>query len=134
MISGVSFGVGMVSVIRPFYLKRSIPSPDAAILTIRRPLPRRRVPLHARRAGMRTTAGQPASLGIAQCRRLRIGVRHFLGGQAAERRLLAGIGLEDGQQLRYLHEIVHTLLQVQQFHLAASAGRGCIAADQLAQP
>jgi hypothetical protein len=73
------------------------------------------------------TVAQPAS--FRNVVRLRIGVSRFSGGKAAERRLLACIGFEDGQQLRYLHKIVNTLLQVQQFHLAASAGRGCIAAD-----
>jgi hypothetical protein len=53
----------------------------------------------------------------------------LLIGETPERFLFVGVGLENGQKLGYLHEVVHSLLQVQQFHLAASVGDGGIAAD-----
>src|SRR5215467_8795936 len=53
----------------------------------------------------------------------------LLLSETPERFLFVGVGLKNSQKLGYLHEVVHSLLQVQQFHLAASVGDGGIAAD-----
>ena len=53
----------------------------------------------------------------------------LLCAETLERGLFVGVGLENGEKLGDLQKVVHSLLQVQQFHLAASAGDGCIAAD-----
>src|ERR1017187_5930989 len=57
----------------------------------------------------------------------------LLRGETSERFRFVGVGLENGHQLGDLHQVFHLLLQVQEFHLAASAGDGGIAADHLAQ-
>jgi hypothetical protein len=59
--------------------------------------------------------------------------RELLSGEVREGRRFGIVGLEHAEQLGDLHQIDNLLLQVHEFHLAASLPDAGIASDQLAE-